>query len=171
VYVRTTRPDEDRRALYIRRVELGFMSRTAEKSFAHEQLLVVSGLLGGFSFAALMLQSSESFRAQFWPGYSDAYFVILVSILAIVSSDLIFCCGGMAMSASGRDPHGRLWSFNAVTFLIGLFGLLVFIPLIVLPVSFASGLMVSVLEVLLLAWYARRGPKMIRSAYRAEPNS
>jgi hypothetical protein len=137
------------------------MSKTYEKSVPHEQLLVVSGLLAGFSFTALMLmlQSSESFRAQIWPTYSDAYFSLLVSILAIVSSDLIFCCVGMSMAAAGRDPESRLWSFNAVTFLIGLFGLMLFIPLVVLPVSFVTGLTVSVFEVLVIGWYGRRGPK------------
>jgi len=137
------------------------MSEAAEKSVPHEQLLVVSGLLAGFSFTALMLilQSSESFRALIWPGYSDAYFVLLVSILAIVSSDLIGCCMGMSVAASGLDPQGRLWSFNAVTFLIGLFGLMLFIPLLVLPVSFVTSLTVFAFEVLVFVWYGRRGPK------------
>jgi hypothetical protein len=137
------------------------MSETVGKSVPHEQLLVVSGLLAGFSFTALMLmlQSSESFRALIWPGYSDAYFVLLVSILAIVSSDLIGCCIGMSVAAAGRDPDSRLWSFNAVTFMIGLFGLTLFIPLLVLPVSFVTGLTVLVFEVLVCVWYARRAPK------------
>jgi len=156
-----TSANDGGRDLYIRRVELEFMSETSEKSVPHEQLLVVSGLLAGFSFTALMLmlQSSESFRAQIWPAYSDAYFVLLVSILAIVSSDLIGCSLGMSVAASGRDPQGRLWSFNGVTFLIGLFGLMLFIPLLVLPVSFVTGLTVLVFEVLIFIWYNRRGPK------------
>jgi hypothetical protein len=149
------------RGLYIRRVEFEFMSETTEKSVPHEQLLVVSGLLAGFSFTALMLmlQSPESFRAQIWPGYSDAYFVLLVSILSIVSSDLICCSLGMSIAAAGRDPESRLWTFNGVTFLIGLFGLMLFIPLIVLPLSFVTGLAVFVFEALLIIWYRRRGPK------------
>ena len=107
----------------------------------------------------LMLQSSESFRAQFWPGYSDAYFMLLVSILAIVSAELIWCSLGMSIAASGRDPESRLWTFNGVTFLIGLFGLMLFIPLAVLPVSFVTALTVSVFEALTLVWYGRRGPR------------
>jgi hypothetical protein len=137
------------------------MSETGERSAPQEQLLVVSGLFAGFSFTALMvmLQSSESFHAQIWPEYSNAYYVLLVSILAIVSTDLIGCCMGMSVAASGRDPEGRLWSFNGVTFLIGLFGLLLFIPLLVLPVSLVTGLTVLVFEVLVSVWYARRAPK------------
>lgn len=137
------------------------MSGTLEKSARHEQLLVISGLLAGFSFNALllMLQSSESFRAQIWSGYSDAYFALLVTLLAIVSSDLILCSLGMSMAAAGRDPQNRLWSFNTVTFLIGLLGLLLFIPLLVLPVSFVTGLTVSMFEILVFVWYGRRGPK------------
>jgi hypothetical protein len=141
---------------------MDFMSETAEKSVPHEQLLVVSGLLAGFSFTALMLmlQSSESFRVLIWLGYSDAYFVLLVSILAIVSSDLILCSLGMSVAAAGRDPKGRLWTFNGVTFLIGLIGLLLFIPLLVLPVSVVTGLTVFVFEILVLVWYTKRGPKV-----------
>lgn len=152
---------------------LGFMSETTEKSVPHEQLLVVSGLLAGFSFTALMLmlQSSESFRALLWPGYSDAYFVLLVSILAIVSSDLIGCSMGMAMAAAGRDPQGRLWTFNFVTFLIGLLGLMLFIPLLVLPVSLVTGLAVFAFEVLFIVWFLIRAPKVPwRPPYRM-PNS
>ena len=106
-----------------------------EKSVPHEQLLVVTGLLAGFSFTALMLmlQSPGSFRETIWPTYSDAYFVLLVSILAIVSADLIGCSMGMSMAAAGSDPYGRLWSFNGVTFQIGFYGLLLVIPLLVLP--------------------------------------
>jgi hypothetical protein len=153
-------------------MEFDFMSETTEKSVPHEQLLVVSGLLAGFSFTALMLmlQSPQSFRAQIWPGYSDAYFVLLVSILAIVTSDLIWCSLGMSIAAAGRDPQSRLWSFNYVTFLIGLFGLMLFIPLVVLPVSFITGLTVFVFEVLFSAWYVRRAPKVpMRPSYRKEP--
>ena len=149
------------------------MSETAEKSVPHEQLLVVSGLLAGFSFTALMLmlQSSESFRALIWPGYSGAYFVLLVSILAIVSSDLITCSIGMSVAAAGQDPQGRLWSFNGVTFLVGLIGLMLFIPLLVLSVSLVTGLTVLVFEMLVLVWYVRRGPKVpMRSPYLL-PNS
>jgi len=161
------------RGLYIRQVETEFMSETAEKSVPHEQLLVVSGLLAGFSFTALMLmlQSSESFRALIWPGYSGAYFVLLVSILAIVSSDLITCSIGMSVAAAGQDPQGRLWSFNGVTFLVGLIGLMLFIPLLVLSVSLVTGLTVLVFEMLVLVWYVRRGPKVpMRSPYLL-PNS
>ena len=74
----------DRGRLYHRRVDLEMMSDNGktEKSVSHEQLLVVAGLLAGFSFTAmmLMLQSSETFRAMIWPEYSDAYFVLLVTI-------------------------------------------------------------------------------------------
>ena len=86
------------------------MSETTEKSVPHEQLLVVVGLLAGFSFTALMLmlQASESFRALIWPTYSHDYFVLLVSMLAIVSSDLIACSIGMSVAAAGQDPYGRL---------------------------------------------------------------
>jgi len=149
------------------------LSEPTEKSVPHEQLLVVSGLLAGFSFTALMLmlQSSESFRALIWPAYSDSYFVLLVSILAIVSSDLIGCSIGMSMAAAGQDPYGRLWSFNGVTFYIGFFGLLLFIPLLVLPVSLVTGLTVFVFELLLGIWFFKRAPKVpLRSPYRA-PNS
>ena len=133
------------------------MSETAERSVPHEELLIVSGLLAGFSFTALMvmLQSSESFHAQIWPEYSNAYFVLLVTILAIVSSDLIFCCFGMSMAAAGLDPQGRLWNFNEATFLIGLFGLGLFIPLLVFPVSLVTGLTVTVFEVLLFVWLSK----------------
>jgi hypothetical protein len=146
------------------------MSEAAEKSVPHEQLLVVSGLLAGFSFTALMLilQSSESFRALIWPGYSDAYFVLLVSILAIVSTDLIGCSMGMAMAAAGQDPYGRLWTFNLVSFMIGLLGLLLFIPLLVLPVSLVTCLAVLVFELVSVVWFFRRAPKVpLRSPYRA----
>jgi hypothetical protein len=53
------------------------MVLATEKSLPHEQLLVVSGLLAGFSFTALMLmlQSSESFSAIIWPEYSSTYYV------------------------------------------------------------------------------------------------
>jgi hypothetical protein len=133
------------------------MSETAEKSVPHEEYLIVSGLLAGFSFTALMamLQSSESFHAKIWPEYSNAYFVLLVTILAIVSSDLIFCCFGMSMAAAGLDPQGRLWSFNEVTFFIGLFGLGLFIPLLVFPISLVTGLTILVVEVLLFVWLSR----------------
>jgi hypothetical protein len=131
------------------------------------------GLLAGFSFTGLMLmlQSSESFRAQIWPGYSDAYFVLLVGVLAVVSSDLIGCSIGMAVAAAGQDPYGRLWSFNSVTFYIGLIGLLLFIVLVVLPVSLVTGLTVLVFEALVSVWYLRRAPKVpMRSLYR-QPSS
>ena len=149
------------------------MSETAERSVPHEEFLIVSGLLAGFSFTALMvmLQSSEPFHAQIWPEYSNVYFVLLVSILAIVSSDLIFCCFGMSMAAAGLDPQGRLWSFNEVTFFIGLFGLGFFIPLLVFPLSLVTGLTVSVFEVLVFAWYSRRGPKTRMGPPYHEPSS
>jgi len=133
------------------------MSETSERSVPHEELLILSGLLAGFSFTALMvmLQSSESFHAQLWPEYSNAYFVLLVSILAIVSSDLVFCCYGMMMAAAGMDPQGRLWNFNEVTFFIGLMGLGLFIPLLVFPVSLVTGLTVAVFEVLLFVWLSK----------------
>ena len=147
------------------------MSEAVEKSVPHEQLLVVVGLLAGFSFTALMLmlQASESFRALLiWPTYSHDYFVLLVSMLAIVSSDLIGCCIGMSVAAAGQDPHGRLWSFNGTTFYIGFIGLLLFIPLLVLPVSLVTGLTVFVFELLLGIWFLKRGPKVsLRSPYRA----
>jgi hypothetical protein len=149
------------------------VNETVEKSVPHEQLLVVVGLLAGFSFTALMLmlQASASFRAQIWPGYSDVYFVLLVGVLAIVSSDLIACSIGMAVAAAGQDPYGRLWSFNGVTFYIGLVGLLLFIVLVVLPVSLAIGLTVLVFEALISFWYLKRAPKVpMRSPYR-QPDS
>jgi hypothetical protein len=154
-------------------VKSELVSETAEKSVPHEQLLVVTGLLAGFSFTALMLilQSSESFRALIWPAYSDAYFVLLVSILAIVSTDLIGCSIGMATAASGQDPQGRLWSFNGVTFEIGFFGLMVFIPLLVLPVSFVTGLAVLVFELLLAVWYFRRAPRVPLRSPHHTPDS
>ena len=146
------------------------MSETTEKSVPHEQLLVVVGLLAGFSFTALMLmlQASESFRELIWPTYSHDYFLLLVSMLAIVSSDLIGCSIGMSVAAAGQDPYGRLWSFNGVTFYIGFLGLMLFIPLLVLPVSLATGLAVFVFELLLVVWFLKRGPKVsLRSPYRA----
>ncbi len=146
------------------------MSQTSEKSISHEQLLVVSSLLAGFSFTGLMmmLQSSGSFRAQIWPPYSDAYFTLLVSILTFVSADLIQCSMGMAVAAAGRDPEGRLWSFNLLTFIIGLLGLMLFLPLLILPIFIASSLIVIVFEVSAIIWYFRRAPRVpLKSPYRA----
>lgn len=142
-------------------MELEFMSEMAEK-IPHEQLLVVSGLLAGFAFTALMLmlQSSESFQKLIWPSYSDIYFVLLVSILAIITSDLIFCSLGLSVTAAGQDPKHRLWSFNVVTFYIGIVGLLLFIPLIILPLSSITGVAVLLFEILVLAWFTKRGPKV-----------
>jgi hypothetical protein len=161
--------DLPRREVYTFEVETSLMSAAAEKSSSHEQLLVVSGLLAGFSFTALMLmlQSSGSFRALIWSGYSDSYFVLLVSMLAIISSDLIFCSLGMAVAAAGRDQQGRLWTFNFMTFFIGLLGLILFIPLLLLPVSFVVGLSVLAFEILILVWFFRQAPKVhMRSPHR-----
>jgi len=146
------------------------MSQSADESVLHQQLLIVTGLFAGFSITALvaMLQSSESFRAQIWPAYSDAYFVLLVTILALVSLDLILCSFGLSMAAAGLDPQGMLWGFNAVTFFTGLIGLLLFIPLILLPVSLVSALTVSVFEILVLVWFSSRASKLpMGSPFRA----
>jgi hypothetical protein len=91
-----------------------------------------------------------------WPSYSDVYFVLLVSILAIISSDLIFCSLGLSVAAAGQDPKHRLWSFNAVTFYIGIMGLLLFIPLLILPLSSITGATVLLFEILVLAWFTKR---------------
>jgi len=155
------------------RVRLLFMAEMTERSLPHEQLLVVTALLAGFSFTALMLmmQSPGPFHAMVWPGYADTYFVLLVSILAIVSIDLIGCSMGMAMAAAGQDPYGRLWTFNGATFYIGLFGLMLFIPLLILPLSLISALVVVVFEILLVVSFRRRAPKVpFRSPY-VKPSS
>lgn len=94
-----------------------------------------------------------------------------MSILAIVSTDLVFCSIGMSLAAAGSDPYGRLWSFNGVTFYIGFFGLLLVIPLLVLPVSLVTGLTVFVFELLFGVWLFKRAPKVpLRSPYH-EPNN
>jgi hypothetical protein len=74
----------------------------------------------------------------------------------------------MAIAAAGRDPYGKLWTYNGVTFYVGLFGLLLFIPLIVLPLSLVTGLTVFAFEILVGVWFAMRAPKTPwRSPYRA----
>jgi hypothetical protein len=146
------------------------MSQSGGEGILHQQLLVVTGLFAGFSITALvaMLQSSDSFRAQIWPAYADAYFVLLVTILALVSLDLILCSFGLSMAAAGLDPQGVLWGFNSVTLFAGLIGLLLFIPLVLLPVSLVSALTVSVFEVLVLAWFSSRASKVpMGSPFRA----
>lgn len=72
---------------------------------------------------------------------------------------------------TGEDPQGRLWTFNFVTFSIGLLGLMLFIPLPVLPVSLVTGLTVFVFEALVTVWFVKQAPKVPVRSPRRVPRS
>lgn len=74
--------------------------------------------------------------------------------MSTVSSGFIFATVGMIRTASDDSARGTIFeSFIQICFSLGVFGLLVILPLILLPFSGLGSLFVFVIEVVLYLLY------------------
>ncbi len=128
----------------------------AKESVLHQQALLVMGLFTGFALTALVviMQSPRTFHVAVWPLSAQGYFETLTTTIALVGSVCIFgvlaameVAGGIAEIGSGLDKFGY------ACFLIGLFGLVAVLPLLLLPFTRIGAVTVIASEIILLVVY------------------
>ena len=126
----------------------------ARESILHQQALLVMGLFTGFAITSLVviMQSPATFHVEVWPLSAEGYFVI--TTIALVGSVCVFgvlaameVAGGLAETGSGLDKFGY------ACFLIGLFGLVAILPLLLLPFASMGAAIVVACEIILLIVY------------------
>ena len=117
---------------------------------------MVMGFFAGFSITVLVviMQSPTTFRVPEGFLSGEEYFQILISVISSVSVVCIFSLLSAMEVAGGNAQRGsNLDRFGYICFMIGLFGLVVTVPLLLIPYSEAGALIVFVLELILLFMY------------------
>ncbi len=140
------------------------------ESVLHQQSMIVLGLFAGFALTSLMLLlgSPGPFHQPLGPFSGPDYFSALVTLIAVVAVVSVFgvlssleMAGGLAEEGSSLD----LLAYGC--FLTGLFGLVVFFPLLLWPVTGVGALTVLGTEVGLLVAYYVAGRKARASSRTA----
>jgi len=117
----------------------------------------VAGFLGGISFTALVLilqssNSSSNLEPSAWGIWGETYFDALIMLVAGVSVAFIMASVASVSLAAGtvgtklkKQDNFAFWCF-----ILGWFGLLVAIPLLLLPFFWGASLVVGVMELILI---------------------
>jgi hypothetical protein len=137
----------------------GYEERLAERSQGF------TAFLGGITFAAMVVVmqpfGSDPFKKVSWlpPGqFLDVlwYPELLIDWLAIVSVLFVFSSAFYNIMAVSKEPYARKFRRSAIGFTwAGFVGLLLLMPLILLPFSFIGALFTLSLEVMFLVFTIR----------------
>jgi len=133
----------------------GDSDKSKRTSAVHERLLLVGGFLGGISFTALVLilQSSNSpgsLEPSAWGVWGAIYFDALIMLVAGISIAFIMASVTSVGLAAGTIPAEMIAKQDNLAlnyFILGWIGLLVAIPLLLLPFFWGASLVVGVLEI------------------------
>ncbi len=116
------------------------------------------GFFAGFSITALVviMQSPATFHVAVGFLSAEAYFEMLITLIALVGSVCVFgvlatmeIAGGTAEVGSGLDR------FAYACFLIGLFGLVAVLPLLLLAfTALGAGVVLAVELILFIVYFA-----------------
>jgi hypothetical protein len=109
-----------------------------KREWLSDRHLSMFGFFGATSVTALVLVLSfpKTFLVQVWIISPHWYFAILVILLALISSSCIFANLGLISVIGGRpDPPLERFVYTSMT--ISVFGLLIVLPMILLPFTFA----------------------------------
>ncbi len=127
-----------------------------EESVIHQQALVVMGFFSGFALTALVviMQSPASFHVAVGPLSGEEYFEALSTAIAIVGSVCIFGVLAAMEVAGGLAEEGSVVDkFGYTCFLIGLFGFVGVLPLLLVPFTRIGSAILVGLEITLLIIY------------------
>jgi hypothetical protein len=116
-------------------------------SLTHQQALVVAAFLGGMAFTSLVLilQSSDRFEPAGWGFYGAAYFFALVTIIGVaIAAFVLTSVTWIGVAGGSVSTESKAADFAAYTFTIGLVGLLVVLPLLMLPFSWPASVVVTI---------------------------
>ncbi len=128
----------------------------ARQSLLHQQALVVMGLFAGFSITVLVviLQSPIEFLAGVGAFSGPIYFDTLVTLIAAVASVCVFgVLATMELAAGTAEVGSALDKFGYVCFLLGLFGVVAILPLLLVAFTSLGAVLLLVFEAILLAVY------------------
>jgi len=128
----------------------------AKESVIHQQALVVMGFFSGFAFTALVLimQSPTAFRVAVGPLSGEEYFEALTTAIAVVGSVCIFgVLAAMEVAAGLAEAASSVDKFGFACFLVGLFGLVCVLPLLLIPFTRIGAAILVGLEIVLLVIY------------------
>jgi len=120
----------------------------------YERLILVAGFLGGISFTALvpLLQSSYVFEPIGWGIWGVIYFDALITMVAGVSVAFILSSIVSVSLAAGTVEANQVKKRDNVAsnyFIVGWLGLLIVIPLLLVPIVWVASLIVGILEIIL----------------------
>jgi hypothetical protein len=123
-------------------------------SAIHERLLLVSGFLGGLAFTALVLilQASANFEPSAWGIGGAIYFDALIALVGGVSVIFIMASissVGLAAGTIGSETREKQNDLAGDYFVFGWLGLMVAIPLLLLPFFWGTSLVVGLFEIIL----------------------
>ncbi len=128
----------------------------AKQSILHQQALLVMGLFAGFSTTVLVviLQSPVDFLVDVGPISGHAYFDTLITLIAAVASVCVFgVLATMELAAGAAEIGSALDKFGYACFLIGLFGVVAVLPLLLVAFTGLGAVLVLILEAILLIVY------------------
>jgi hypothetical protein len=139
------------------------MSNKREKSTDHkkfyEQAIPVSGFLGGLTFTAMtvLIQSKDKFSSPItiFPLLSLDYYQILIAAMAVISVLFITSAVGMINIASGIRSKGTYVTTMDLLMTLGFYGLLIFLPMIVIPFSVIGAAIVITIEIIYITIFVR----------------
>jgi|SRR5208282_1547054 len=123
-----------------------------KRSLLHQQQLLLVGFLGGIAFTALVLvlQEQRIFEVAVWPFTSTEYFDLLIILIAMTSSACIFSSFALTGIVGAVTPSERLRRFAIACLIIGLCGLLIVLPLLLLIFTKIGAAVIFAFEVVLL---------------------
>jgi hypothetical protein len=148
------------------------LSRAREGSVLHPPALSARGFIIGRILTALVLilNSAGSFQVPFGPLRPDQYFETLVKYVSAVGA-----VSGVGLLAfldvgGGRSNKGRFVDkLGTVLFFLSVAGFMGALPLVLARFSRGGALVVSVLELTLLAAYFIDRRISVHSSHRASP--
>ena len=127
------------------------------RSLVHQQQLLVIGFLGGIAFTALVLvlQQQRTFEVAEGPMTGVQYFDLLAILIAVTSCACIFGSFTLTGLAAGKVPSDELRKFAVICFLIGMVGLLVTLPLLLVIFTRFGATIIVALELILALLFLR----------------
>jgi len=128
----------------------------AKAGAVHQQALVVMGFFSGFAITGLVLimQSPAAFHVAVGPISGEEYFEALTTAIAVVGSVCIFGVLAAMEVATGLAEEGSaIDKFGFGCFLIGVFGLVCVLPLLLVPFTRIGSAILVGLEIALLIVY------------------
>jgi hypothetical protein len=149
--------------------------KITENDSLHEQLILISGFLGGLAFTSLVFlqQYADAIESGIDHGIlGEAYYVLLIIVLAGSSVASIFSClASLPIAGKRIGPGGKREDYAIYCFFIGLSGLVVSVPMLLFSLSKVAGIAVFVFVIALFYFLPRHDVFPKGSEERAKQQS